>query len=161
MTRTLDVLWLEDDEDFAFAAQQLLRLGADEPLPDGTRVTPSVRRVSSVAEAMDELTTVGVPDLIVADLNVQDSMGGKTILSLREAAPDVPLLVLSGIKDLEPQLVVAMENAEFLSKEYLSAERLWNRVCMAMTRLGTAGTAATDPVTAHAARTRTGARDRD
>lgn len=147
VTRTLDVLWLEDDEDFAFAADQLLRLGADQPLPDGTRVTPSVRRVSSVVEAMDELTTTGVPDLIVADLNVRDSHGGETILALREAAPDVPLLVLSGVKDLEPHLVVAMENAEYLSKDHLTPERLWNRVCMAMTRLGTAET--------DAARTRT------
>lgn len=136
--RTLDVLWLEDDEDFAYAGDQLLRLAAQNPMPDGTRVTPSVRRVSGVAEAVDEITTTGVPDLIVADLNVQDSRGGETVVALREAAPDVPLLILSGVHELEPHLMVALENAEFLSKEHLSAERLWNRVCMAMMRLGTA-----------------------
>lgn len=136
--RTLDVLWVEDDEDFAYAGGQLLRLAAHEPMPDGTRVNPNVRQVSSVAEALDEMTTVGVPDLIVADLNVEDSRGGETVVALREAAPDVPLLILSGVQDLEPHLTVAMENAEFLSKDHLSPERLWSRVCMAMTRLGTA-----------------------
>lgn len=136
--RTLDVLWLEDDEEFAFVADRLFREGAREPMPDGTRIRPEVRRVSSLTEAIDDLATTGHPDLLVADLNLSDSRGEQTILRLREAAPGVPLLVLSGVAELEPRLLAAMENAEFMGKGNLTAERLWKRACMALTRAETA-----------------------
>ncbi len=130
---SLDVLWLEDDPAFADFARSLLDEGARNPKTNELRLDPILRLAPTLADALKELA-YSIPDVIVADLNVPDSKGTKTLLMLREAAPVVPMLVLSGTDTFEPALLAALEEAEFMDKDQLTATRLWRSVCMAITR---------------------------
>ncbi len=130
---TLDVLWLEDDPLYADIAQRLLDQGARDSHANDLRLDPVMRLATTLADALAELAS-SVPDIIIADLNLPDSQGSKTLLALRQAAPVVPLLVLSGNETLEPALLAALEEAEFMDKDELTPRRLWRSVCMAITR---------------------------
>jgi DNA-binding response OmpR family regulator len=55
----------------------------------------AVREAASAREAVDEIHRER-PDAVVADLGLPDSSGIEAVRRIREAAPDVPLLILTG-----------------------------------------------------------------
>lgn len=62
----------------------------------GTLFVPS--RAESLAEAVDILHN-GAVDLVLLDLGLPDSSGLDTFLALQANAPDVPIIVMSGLDD--------------------------------------------------------------
>jgi len=132
-TPRLEVLWLEDDDDFFDNAAALLRKGAAAIPPGvGLRFRPSIRRAVTLHDALADLSHN--PDLVVVDLNLPDSRGVDTVMTLRRAVPGTPMLILTVVEDIEPAMLVAVEGAEFLDKDDLSPARLVRAAYMAIMR---------------------------
>lgn len=80
-------LLIEDDDGDAFLVQELLAEAA----------TPiQIVRVSTLAQAREHVNSV---DCVLLDLGLPDTMGLSGVHELREAAPHVAILVLTGLAD--------------------------------------------------------------
>ena len=102
------LLFVEDDPRLAELVRHVL-----------AEVTPEfdVEQVGRLSTALARLVRQPF-SLILTDLNLPDSHGAATVRHLRRAAPDVPLVVLSGETDPEVALECVREGAdEFLVKE--------------------------------------------
>jgi serine phosphatase RsbU (regulator of sigma subunit) len=82
------VLLVEDDDGDALIVDDLLF----DALPN-VRIT----RSRTFAEALAELDSGA--DCVLLDLQLPDAQGLETVVRLRERAPDVPLIVLTGLDD--------------------------------------------------------------
>jgi len=61
------------------------------------------------------------PDVVVVDLHLPDSEGTETIAKCTEAAPSVPVVVLTGVQEMEPALSAMEAGAvEYLQKDELT-----------------------------------------
>jgi PAS domain S-box-containing protein len=68
-----------------------------------------------IAETLDQARTQlsdGRPDIILLDLGLPDSNGIETVLKMKEAAPSIPLVVLTGLMDEEMGLETIKKGAE-------------------------------------------------
>lgn len=81
---TRRVLLVEDDASLIDAYRLVLE-------PRGLEVVGA----GTATEAMAKLEEAG-PEIVVADLRLPDAHGPELLLALRNAAPEVPLLVLTG-----------------------------------------------------------------
>ena len=109
------VLIVEDDPLFNDLVSSIL-----SEAPEDFEVV-SVSRVSS---ALARLVRNGI-GLIVTDLNLPDSWGPATVRLLRRAAPDVPVIVLSGVDDVQVALEAVTEGAdEYVVKGRFSVDSL-------------------------------------
>jgi serine phosphatase RsbU (regulator of sigma subunit) len=88
VARTSTVLLVEDDEGDALIVQENLALAAPEI---------GVRRVGSLAEALDSLPNAASCALL--DLGLPDTMGLDGVRQLREKAPRLAVVVLTGRDD--------------------------------------------------------------
>ncbi|SFX43823.1 diguanylate cyclase [Marinospirillum alkaliphilum] len=80
--------------------------------------TFQVLEASSLGAAVSLLREQQVqPDVILLDLNLPDSTGTQTVLRCRELIPDVPIVVLTGLDDLDATRLAIEAGAEdYLSK---------------------------------------------
>ena len=83
-----------------------------------------VECVGRLSEALDFLATE-TPSLVLLDLNLPDSRGADTFRKVREMAPDVPVVVLSG-QDDEGMAVKALHQGvqDYLVKGDMSSKQL-------------------------------------
>jgi CheY-like chemotaxis protein len=80
--------------------------------------------VSRLSSALAHLVRNGI-GLIITDLNLPDSSGPVTVGFLRRAAPDVPVIVLSGIDDVQVALEAIRKGAdEYVVKGRFSVDSL-------------------------------------
>jgi serine phosphatase RsbU (regulator of sigma subunit) len=86
--RELELLLVEDDDGDALLVED--QLGID--LPEG-----SVGRARSIAEARAQLDEPY--DCVLLDLHLPDAGGLEAVAQVREHAPSVPLIVLTGVDD--------------------------------------------------------------
>lgn len=70
-----------------------------------------VERVSRLAEGLDRLARGGI-DLVIVDLFLPDSRGLETFAAVRALAPDLPVIVLSGLADEELALRTVSAGAQ-------------------------------------------------
>jgi DNA-binding response OmpR family regulator len=94
--RTSCVLLVEDDD----AIGRLIEIelsDAGDDLPGGRFALVWARRLS---EALKRLAAGGV-DVVLLDLNLPDSAGLETFRRVRTEAPEVPVVVLSGLAGVE------------------------------------------------------------
>jgi serine phosphatase RsbU (regulator of sigma subunit) len=82
------VLLVEDDDGDALLVEDLLA----EALP-----AAQLRRSPSCAEAIDEVRS-GI-DCVLLDLNLPDASGLEALVRVRASAPEVPLIVLTGLDE--------------------------------------------------------------
>jgi len=68
-----------------------------------------VRVAASIAAALASIREAGAPDAVVLDLNLPDSEGVEGVLTVRRAAPDAIVVVISA--DVEPEVVSAAMGA--------------------------------------------------
>ena len=119
------LLLLEDDPRFAELVLHLLAEAAPEF---------EVEHVGRLSTALARLARQSF-DLIVTDLDLPDSNGPATIRHLQRAAPNVPLVVLSGDGDLQVALECIREGAdEFLVKGTLGFQALSRLIRLALER---------------------------
>jgi len=109
------VLLVEDDPLFANLVVSILQeASADFEVEFVPRLSTALARI-----ARDRIS------LILADLQLPDSSGPMTVRFLRGAAPTVPIIVLSGIDDVDVALEAVREGAdEYVVKGRFSVESL-------------------------------------
>jgi signal transduction histidine kinase len=78
-------------------------------------------------------------DCVLLDLGLPDTRGVATLLSLREVAPDVPVVVLTGLSDIADASACVRRGAqEFLEKARLSPRTIAQAIELAMLRVSEA-----------------------
>lgn len=102
----VNVLLIEDNEEHV---QFLRKLLATSEL-----TTFELHTASDIARGLERLKDTGI-DLILLDLTLPDSDGLETFIRVIEAAPDLPLVVLSGINDV----ALAIETVQLGAQDYL------------------------------------------
>jgi PAS domain S-box-containing protein len=128
MTERLRVLLVEDNP----ADIDLIR----EMLPEKGPVSFRLESVSRLSEAFSRLEG-GDIDLVLLDLGLPDSYGLQTFHKLREAAPDIPMVVLTGNTDQETALAAVREGAQdYYVKGEVSGTQLARSALYAVERKG-------------------------
>lgn len=87
----IKVLLVEDDEDDIYLFRQSIRLD--------NRICQEIDVVSSIAALISN--GIGDCDVLVLDLGLPDSVGLKTILTVSNNFPDIPIVVLTGVSNEE------------------------------------------------------------
>ncbi len=116
ISATYRVLLVEDDPGDANLARQALRASS--------RPQFNVVWVTTLAETIQALRT-GKYDVLLLDLSLPDSAGFETVHAVREAADDLPLIVLTGHDDTDFALQVLEAGAQdYLIKGGFDTEAL-------------------------------------
>lgn len=119
------LLLLEDDPRFAELVLHVLAAAVPEF---------EVEHVTRLSTAMARLVRRPM-SLTITDLDVPDSRGVATVRHLQRAAPNVPVIVLSGEGDLEVALECIREGADdFLVKGTLGFQTLSRLIRLALER---------------------------
>lgn len=100
------VLLIEDNEDHV----RLLR----QSLATSELTSFELHTAADLAHGLERLQDGGI-DLILLDLTLPDSDGLETFIRVLEAAPDLPLIVLSGLNDV----ALAIETVQLGAQDYL------------------------------------------
>lgn len=125
MTDGLQVWFIEDDELVRHANVQSLMLGGFD-----------VTGYPSVEAALDAMHAAGaaVPGAIVTDVRLPGASGLKLLSLMREQAPDVPVIVVTGHGDISMAVQAMRDGAyDFIEKPF-SSERLADAVRRALER---------------------------
>ncbi len=101
------VLLIEDNPEHATFLQHLLQLSE-------AAATFQLEHVDSLALGLERLKRGGI-GLILLDLTLSDSEGMETFILTMAAAPDVPIVVLSGSNDVN----LAIETVQLGAQDYL------------------------------------------
>jgi two-component system, NarL family, sensor histidine kinase UhpB len=111
-----EVLIVEDDFVFASVIKQLLTTCGFEP-----RLINNSGSISEIRENLTELH----PDVILLDLNIIDSKGESTFLSIKALFPCTPVIILSGMEDNELALQIVKDGAQdYILKSDLNSSLL-------------------------------------
>ncbi|HMI31374.1 MAG TPA: response regulator, partial [Candidatus Limnocylindrales bacterium] len=120
-------LIVEDNPDEARLIEEVFR---QEDSPDRFEVE-SVNRLSA---AVERLAGGGI-DVVLLDLGLPDSQGAETFARVREAAREVPLLVLSGLADDALALKTIRDGAQdYVVKGHIDGHTLAREVRFAVER---------------------------
>lgn len=92
-----------------------------------------VEIVESIQQGREALAA-GRADVILADLNLPDSKGMDTVTALREAAPNVPIVVLTGNHEQSFVDAIQLGAQEFLIKGGMSGEFIIHSLRAAVAR---------------------------
>jgi DNA-binding NtrC family response regulator len=126
MSERLNVLIVEDSP----ADAELIRDALRETGPAKFH-SESVPRLS---EAIARLVRGGI-NLVMVDLGLPDSQGLATFRNLRQAAPDLPIIVVTGNDDQEMAVAAVREGAQdFLVKGQISGNLIVRAVRYAIER---------------------------
>ncbi len=119
------VLLVEDEPGDRRLVEEMLR-EADE----GAVLTSCTR----LGEALGPISR-GLADLVLLDLSLPDSFGIEGVRRLRAAAPDIPVVVLSGNDDKQVALEAVQAGAQdYLTKDSVDGETLTKAMRYAMER---------------------------
>lgn len=126
MTTTIHALLIEDNRIEARQTQHWLGANPDVPI--------EVEWVDQLSTGLGRLAG-GEFDVVLLDLNLPDSRGMETFTALRQRAPEVPVVVLTGSYD-ETLGILAVENgaADYLVKQDVNGARLPKIVHYAVAR---------------------------
>ncbi|MGB9004800.1 MAG: response regulator, partial [Candidatus Aminicenantales bacterium] len=114
MTERLQVLLVEDNP----ADVELIR----EMLPERGNVSVRLESVPRLSRAVSRLKRGNI-DLALLDLGLPDSQGLQTFHKLRDAAPEIPIIVLTGNGDQDTAVAAVREGAQdyFIKGEVTSS----------------------------------------
>ena len=125
------VLLVEDDLGDARLVQAML--------PETDAVKYEVTRTARLSEAISCLNE-GPVDIVLLDLDLPDSQGIDTVAALCKAAPDVPVIVLTGYADENTKVAAVLGGVQdFLIKGRTPADLLSRVLCHAVERQRTEG----------------------
>ena len=93
--QTLSVLIVEDEPGDAGLIRWQLADGEDDGIHYALSFSTDMESTLAYLDDNQE----ALPQIILLDLNLPDSTGVQTVKTVREAAPDVPIVVLTGLND--------------------------------------------------------------
>ena len=127
MTETsINVLLIEDDSGDAYLLQSFL--SSAEP------VSFDLTCANRLGTGLNYLSTTPF-DIILLDLSLPDSMGLDTIDTVRLHAPDIPIVVLTGLDDEDTAMQAVQAGAQdYLSKDHLDHNTLTRSIRYAVER---------------------------
>lgn len=117
MDSPIKVLLIEDNEEHVAFLRQLLANS------EGAQF--DLHRAGDVQAGIERLKDGGI-QLILLDLTLPDSDGLETFIRVMEAAPDIPLIVLSGLSDV----ALAIETVQLGAQDYLVKGHVDNHLLM-------------------------------
>ncbi len=127
MIAPLALLLLEDDEADACFVTEMLQKADDRQLCQITRA----QRLDTALELLSQTQF----DVVLLDLSLPDSQGLDTLIRVREAAPNSPIIVLTGIDDRQISLQALGHGAQdYLIKGEITAAILTRVIGYAMER---------------------------
>ncbi len=121
-----EVLLVEDNEDDVFLLSMILNKSA-----------PGEFEIRSAEMLSDALRIIGdgAADVVVTDLSLPDSDGLGVIRKIRERAPHMPIVVMSGLEDDRMAAEARREGAyDYLVKGHVEPEELVRTVRRAAAR---------------------------
>ena len=120
------LLLVEDDPDDVVLIRDML----DEASAIGLSLEHA-DRLSAATSCLDR----GDPDLVLLDLSLPDSRGFETFAALRERAPRVPIVVLTGLDDEDTAVRAVHEGAQdYLVKTRVNSDLLLRAIRYALER---------------------------
>ncbi len=124
--RALNVLLVEDNPGDAHLIQRLLTKSSATK-----HALETVDRLNAGIERCGH----GSVDVVLLDLGLPDSQGFATVATMRAAAPHVPIIVLTGLNDLELAVHAVREGAQdYLVKGMVTADTLERAMYYAIER---------------------------
>jgi DNA-binding response OmpR family regulator len=116
----IKVLLVEDDPEQAHLLREMLNIGQLAPL--------KVEHADCLSTALKRLAQVDI-DVILLDLSLPDSWGCDTFTKVRVQAPDVPIVVLSGLSAENPTVRTVQEGAlDYLVKGQVDVNLLMQAI---------------------------------
>ncbi len=126
MGKKLYVLLIEDDPEYALLIQALLGVAWDIPF--------STQHADSLLKGLEYLTVEDF-DVILLDLSLSDSNGIDTFTHIYAQAPDIPIILLSGLDDKTLAMRAVREGAQdYLVKGRAENEQLVRAIRYAIER---------------------------
>ncbi len=120
------ILLVEDSETFAVLVRAMLRRSASRPF----RIEP----VTTLAEGIERLADA-IYDAVLLDLNLPDSRGMDTLVTVLDRPRAAPVIVLTALEDEEMALhAIRLGAQDFLVKGSFDGCDLWRSVCYAIER---------------------------
>ena len=120
------VLLIEDDPDYEQLISAVLAACGDKF---------EVKSASALAAGLALIGAEYLPDLILVDLNLPDSSGYETFLRVRERAPEIPIIVLTGLDDDHLAIRAVEDGAQdYLVKNMIQPKLIARSVNMALSR---------------------------
>lgn len=114
--KTIRVLLIEDNPGDALLMQELVSEAASEQF--------TMDWEASLSNGLERLKEIAI-DLIVLDLSLPDSQGWETFARVRQAAPHVALIVLSGLDDEALAVKIVQKGAQdYLVKGHVDGHSL-------------------------------------
>lgn len=124
--KPLDILIVEDD---IIDRKLLHRLLSESALSISD--IKSAERLSTALEFLDKDTF----DVVFLDLGLPDSQGMKSVSTLSTKAPNVPIIVLSGLDDAQMGVTAVQKGVEdYLVKGHVESDMLARTVWYAIER---------------------------
>lgn len=124
--RALNVLLVEDNPGDAHLIQRLLTKSSATK-----HALETVDRLNAGIERCGQ----GSVDVVLLDLGLPDSQGFATVATMRAAVPHVPIIVLTGLNDLELAVHAVREGAQdYLVKGMVTADTLERAMYYAIER---------------------------
>jgi signal transduction histidine kinase len=124
--RALKVLLVEDNPGDAYLIQRLLTQSSATK-----HALDAVDRLDTGIERCEQ----GRVDVVLLDLGLPDSQGFATVATMRAAVPHVPIIVLTGLNDLELAVHAVREGAQdYLVKGTVTADTLERAMYYAIER---------------------------
>jgi diguanylate cyclase len=125
-SKTFPVLLVEDNRGDARLVQELLR--------DVATTRFEVSHVERLAEARQELMESGA-GCVLLDLSLPDASRLEALMQLRAAAPDVPIVILSGLQDELLAVKAVQEGAQdYLIKGRVDGQAIGRSISYAVER---------------------------
>jgi diguanylate cyclase (GGDEF)-like protein len=125
-SKTFPVLLVEDNRGDARLVQELLR--------DVATTRFEVSHVERLAEARQELMETGA-GCVLLDLSLPDASRLEALMQLRAAAPDVPIVILSGLQDELLAVKAVQEGAQdYLIKGRVDGQAIGRSISYAVER---------------------------
>ena len=127
MSDIVHVLVVEDDAGYA----RIIQMALSEANSHAQFETTWVPMLKGAVEQMG----ANRPDAILLDLNLPDSRGLNTVVSMIEKVPDIPIIVLTGLDDDRVAIQAMQKGAQdYISKDQLDKDLLSRTIRYAIER---------------------------
>jgi len=105
-------------------------------LADSVRPRFRISRAATLAKGLEHLRGGGATDVVLLDLSLPDAVGEGTVTRMRAAAPDLPIVIMTGYDDAEfADRMVALGAQDYLVKGNATGPMIWRAIRYAITRM--------------------------